>query len=112
MPTMRTPLKRKSRSGNITPQVVAAYQRALALYNDPKSDEYEEDGKGGRKRELYAACSHLDELLGRHSGDVGIFDTVGDDTGAGYDGWGTVEEWKAAISLRLEIERASDAAQR
>lgn len=111
MPTTRTPIKRKTRGGHITPQVITAYRRAVALLNDPKSDEYEEDGQGGRKREYYAACSQLDALLGCDliCGGVGVFDTIGDDTGEKYHGWGTAEDWKAAIELRLEIERASDA---
>jgi hypothetical protein len=99
MPTTRTPIRRGIKS-SITQQVLTAYQRAVALYNDPRHRN--------ESREYHDAKDQLESLLGRTSGDVGIFDTVGDDTGDAYDGWGTPKDWREAIRIRLELERLSD----
>lgn len=119
MPTMRTPIKRHTRSGQITPQVIAAYQRALAMHDDPKHRwlqrhtvdvedfEFEESSQ-----EYRDACSHLEALLGDN--DIKVLDTLGLDVVVDHPlpGWGNIEDWNEAVRLRLEIERASDAAKR
>jgi hypothetical protein len=108
MTTNRTPIHRGKKI-RITPEVIAAYRRALKLHNHPKIEEYEEDGRGGRRREYYDACYELHSLLGRESGDEQILDTIGDDdvdnppTGI-YAPW-DLESWKEAVAIRLELER-------
>ena len=105
MTTTRTPINRSKKS-RITPEVIAAYKRALALHNDPKHCD---DKAYEYSREYYDACYELQCLLGRESGDEQILHTIGDDdinevpTGI-YAPW-DVESWKEAVVIRLELER-------
>jgi hypothetical protein len=109
MPTNRR-LIRRDKKRTITPEAIAAYQVALKLHNDPKSEEYEEDGKGGRRREYYAACDRLQSLLGREGWEEQILDTIGTDdpnkppTGifAPFD----IASCKDAVLIRLELEKS------
>jgi hypothetical protein len=94
----------------ITPEVVEAYRRALALHNDQKSEEYEEDGKGGRRRAYYEACDQLECLVGRY-GEEQILDAIGsddvDNVPTGIFTPFSVESWREAVTIRLELERLS-----
>lgn len=77
MPTNRVPIRRQPKSKPITPKIVAAYQRARALYDHPKVNDWEEDG--GCKSEFYKACIEMERFLGRSIWDEQVMDTIGDD---------------------------------
>lgn|SRR5512139_3520870 len=61
MPSKRTPTGRRSKA-RITPEAVALFKRALALYD--QQDAWEEDG--GRRREYLEVTCDLQDVLGPH----------------------------------------------
>jgi hypothetical protein len=105
MTTTRTPIRRGKRI-KITPEVIAAYRRALKLTRDPKHCDHKDYEYS---REYYDACGELHELLGRDPGDTQVLDTLGFDklpTELPYKPW-CVESWEEAFVIRLELERLS-----
>jgi len=96
---------RSKKPKTITPEAIAAYRRALALYNG--QDAWEE--QGGTRRAYLNAAYELNKLLGRQIWDEQVLHTIGCDdpetlpTGI-YRPW-DVDSWKEAVTIRLELER-------
>jgi hypothetical protein len=100
MPTNRIPINRKSRTGRITDEVLEAYRVARKLYDESAIDEW-----GGRSEQCNQACSRLHDLLGGISGDIDVIS----DTNNYIKGWGTPEEFQAALAIRRELEQQAAA---
>jgi hypothetical protein len=85
--------------------VIAAYQLALKLNNDPKVDEWETDG--GCHREYLDACSDLQILLGRLGWEAQVLDTIGaDEVPECFLSWPDyAATWPKAVEIRQELER-------
>lgn len=109
MPTNRTPKHRGRKPVKITPDILAAYARVLALNNDPMIDEYEEDGDGGKRREYLAACHELHQMLGRKLWQADVIDTIGEDVPPGWlyqQGPERVRDWQDAHVIRVRLDQA------
>jgi hypothetical protein len=104
MPTTRKPIARY-RKPRITPEAIEAYRRALKLHNDPKVDEWEEDG--GCHREYLNACSDLQSLLGHDDSEAELLDTIGaDEVPQSFLVWPDfAASWPKAVEIRQELER-------
>jgi hypothetical protein len=105
MTTNRKPIAR-NRTVRITPEVIAAYQRALKLHHDPRHCNHE---TYDFSREYYDACAEPHRLLGRDIGAEQVLHTLGVHsireipTELPYRPW-DVESFKEALMIRLELE--------
>jgi hypothetical protein len=100
MPTTRTPIKRSSRGGRITPLILDTYRRARDLHDNHDTETWEEDG--GRRREYLDAASQLHSLLGRKPWQTCVMDCVDVETAPGYIR--EVNDWETARAILIELE--------
>lgn len=104
MPTNRIPKGRQPRGGRITPEALAAYRHARELFDHADIENWE--AQGGRQREYFDACVHLQAALGRQPWQAEVIDTI--DCPEPPD-WLTDEEkrrdWREARSLLVELRR-------
>jgi hypothetical protein len=107
MVTNRTP-RIHGRKLRINPEVIAAFEHARELHNDPKKSE-EWESEGGLRREYLDARGELESLLGRELPAEYVIDTIGqEEVGTGiYAPW-DVESWKEAVAIRRELERLAN----
>jgi hypothetical protein len=104
--TTRTPIKRGSKP-RITPEALEAYRHALNLYNNPKVDDWKEDG--GCRRQYLEARSDLQSLVGLDGSDANILDTIGaDEVPQCFLIWKDyAASWPQAVEIRRELGRLS-----
>jgi hypothetical protein len=108
MVTNRTPISR-NRKVAITPPTIAAFRRVAEMRNDPKIEEYEEDGNGGRRDEYGEANIELDLLLGRKVWQATISDTFDCDEPPDWlhrQGADKVQDWINARDIRVGLNKA------
>jgi hypothetical protein len=93
----------------MTKAVLAAYNRARAIYDAGDSNIWEV--QGGRRNEYLDACIKLDQLLNRESWEYDLFEVIGDgDTPPPeiiMGGPDKIRDWQHAYGLRVEWERAA-----
>ena len=107
MPTNRRPINRYK--FRITPQIVDLYRRAREIYDD--GDAVDHWAEAGRRRgEFYDIDRELHLLLGRPPWEEDIFDTIDEDTPPHWLDPERKKSWRAAYSIRVELDRLLRAA--
>src|SRR5512139_908619 len=101
MPSKRTPTGRRSKA-RVTPEAVALFKRALALYD--QQDAWEEDG--GRRREYLEVTCDLQDVLGRTPWHENVLDTLGQEQPPAYMAGDAkkLADYKRAVAIRRELE--------
>jgi hypothetical protein len=107
MTSGRTPIGRPTKS-RITPEAVALFKRARALYD--QQENWEEDG--GRRREYLAVTRDLHSLMGRYPHQEDVCATIGEDEPPEWmaNDARRLADYRQAVELRRELEKAAKTA--